>query len=123
MRPIFSDGARIKEAARKNWESGMTEVKRWWVDRYKLPPNHSLFLERSLSEWTQEMFEDLFAQKQEIEKELESDLGNSEELLRRYNTVTKALGEEEVVQDELFEQWERDWEAGRVPDLDAMPGG
>jgi hypothetical protein len=123
MRPGFSDGNRLKEVARSNWESGMTGIKRWWVNKYKLPPNHPLFLERSLSEWTLEMYEDLFAQRSEVESELEEGDGETEELLQRLNAINRALGDEELPQDDLFDQWERDVEAGRIPDLDASPGG
>jgi hypothetical protein len=101
----------------------MTGIKRWWVNKYKLPPNHPLFLERSLSEWTLEMYEDLFAQRSEVESELEEGDGETEELLQRLNAINRALGDEELPQDDLFDQWERDVEAGRIPDLDASPGG
>lgn len=124
MRPRFSDGERIKQAAMQNWKSGMTTIKRWWVDKYRLPPNHPLFTECSISEWTQEMHEDLLARKAEIEADLEDARGDTEPLMRQLAAVNKALGDKEAIgEDDLIDEWERELEMGRVPDLDAMPGG
>jgi len=101
----------------------MTQIKRWWVGKYNLPANHALFLDRPLPEWSQEMYEDLFAQRDAIERDLKEGGGDSEQLLQSLARINKALEEADYIEDDLVDQWERDLEAGREPDLDAIPGG
>lgn len=60
--------------------------------------------------------------REEIERNLEEGDGDSKMLMKQLAIVNQVLGDEEV-EDDLFDQWERDLEEGRVPDLDAMPGG
>ena len=109
--------------AKKNLDKGLTQIKRWWTERYKLPPNHELFMCQSVAEVTQDMYEDLLFQKEEVEQDLENARGGSADvLLNRLNAINRVLGLECQVQDDLFDQWERDLEEGRVPDLEAKPG-
>lgn len=58
----------------------------------------------------------------EIERNLEEGDGDSKMLMKQLAIVNRVLGDEKE-EDDLFDQWERDLEEGRVPDLDAMPGG
>lgn len=111
----------MKARAQKNLDSGEAQIKRWWSERYKLPPNHELFLSMSLSEHIQEMYEDLLFKREEVERNLEEGVGDKEILMKQLAALNRAL-EEEVSEDDLIDQWERDLEAGRVPDLDALPG-
>lgn len=75
-----------------------------------------------MAEHTQEMFEDLLFRREEIEKSLEDRTGGDRQtLMRQLAIINGVLGEEET-EDDLFDQWERDIEEGRTPDLDAMPG-
>ena len=64
----------------------------------------------------------MYDQRDEIRNEIEEGSDNNEVLLRRLNAINKILEEDEEVQDELFDQWERDLAEGKMPDLDAKPG-
>jgi hypothetical protein len=102
----------------------MGRLKRWWSNKYKLPPNHSLFVSQSEDELTQAMFEDWMVERESVLEKLKNNDGDGKDLIEHLNLLNKALGEKkgDVVQDDLFESWERDVEEGRIPDLDAMPG-
>ena len=113
----------MKNQAQKNLNDGFTQIKRWWVDRYKLRPSHELFTSWSLAEHTREMYEDLIARREEIRRSLDAGEGEAKELLERLNGLNKVLDDPTEVQDDLFDQWERELEEGKVPDLEAMPGG
>ena len=107
-----------------NLKTGMARLRRWWAGKYKLPPNSALFMEQTQAELSQEMFEDLMMRRDELRVQLEdgdSD-GEGSRLLEEINSINKILGYDTEVQDDLWDQWERDIEEGRVPDLDAMPG-
>lgn len=120
MRLPFADSERLKREAKKSVNSGLARIRRWWVGKYKLPPSHELFQNQSLAELTQEMYEDLFFKKAELEDILENDdRENRENILEQLNVLNKALGEEYIVSDPLVAQWEKDLEEGRIPDLDA----
>ena len=122
MSPIFSDGERLRARAKKNLDSGMVQIKRWWSDRYKMPPNHELFTSLSVAEHTQDMYEDLMFRRADVERSLESGEGDREVLMKQLMLLDKVLDEGVESEDDLFDQWERDVEEGRIPDLDAMPG-
>lgn len=122
MSPSFSDGERLKARAQKSLDDGMVQIKRWWTERYKLPPNHELFTTLSLAEHMQDMYEDLMFRREEIQHSLEEGDGDQKTLLQQLTIVNKALGDKQESEDDLFDQWERDLEEGRIPDLDAMPG-
>jgi hypothetical protein len=123
MRPTFSDLDNIKIRAKHRIESGQIAVERWWSRKYNLPPNHELFLDRSLGELHQEMIEDLLFQKSELERRIEAGEEDQDRLVRELNEAKKALGEEEAAQDDLWEKWERELAEGKIPDLDEMPPG
>lgn len=91
------------------------------MNKYKLPASHELFQSQSFAELTQEMYEDLYYRKSELESALESgekDI-DREGLLTQLNGVNRALGETEESYDPLVDQWERDIAEGRTPDLNA----
>lgn len=93
-------------------------MKKWWTNKYKLPANHDLFVGQSESELALEMFEDMLLRKQEILDDLEtSDSKNANELYRQLNALNAALGEGEIVQDDLVDRWEKELEQGITPDL------
>lgn len=123
MSRTFSDGERLKARAKKSLDDGMVQIKRWWAERYKLPPNHQLFTSRSLAEHMQDMYEDLIYRRDEIERNLNEGEGDSKTQMRQLSVINRVLGEAEEEQDDLFDQWERDLEAGLIPDLNAMPAG
>ena len=122
MSPIFSDGERLKRTAHKSLDDSSVQIKRWWSERYKLPPNHELFTSVSLAEHTLEMYEDLMFRREEIRRSLDEHDGDQKILMEQLVLINRALGEAVEHEDDLFEQWERDLEAGRVPDLEAIPG-
>lgn len=66
------------------------------------------------------MYEDLYERKAELEFALEEAETTRERapLLKQLESLQKALGEEELVEDELWEQWERELSEGKEPDLD-----
>lgn len=124
MRLRFSDLSRTKKLARRNVENGIAGVKRWWIKKYKLPPNHELFLKQTMHDLNLEMFEDWILRKKEL-KEMISDFGHGysreqlSDMQHEINQLAKALGEQvEVVEDELIDKWERDIAEGRIPNLD-----
>ena len=85
-----------------------------------MPPNHDLFENQSVAELNLEFYEELMTRRQEILDELDDEDTRSDEagrLLKALNSINKALGLEEVVQDDLIAEWERELDAGRIPDL------
>lgn len=121
MSPSFSDGNRLRARAQKSLDDGEAQIKRWWSNKYNLPPNHELFMGMSFAEHTQEMYEDLLFRREEIQRSLEDNDGDQKILMKQLALLNKALGDAES-EDDLFDQWERDLEEGRIPDLDARPG-
>lgn len=73
------------------------------------------------------MYEDIYAQIQEIEARLADDMTPLREktsLSGRLRKLYRALGEtQDISDDPLVDQWERDIEAGITPDLDATTAG
>lgn len=126
MRLPFSDSDRIREEAKRNVDSGLAQMKRWWVQKYKLPPNHLLFQNQSFTALNLEMMEDLWMRERELSEKTETEEGSVlNEAHAQLQDVRKALGlvrdfaEAKVTgSDPLVDQWERDIAAGRVPDLD-----
>ena len=106
----------LKARARNNVEKGNARLKRWWSEKYKLPANHDLFVNQSEAQLMLEYYEDLYARKQDIEKDLESN-ESDRSLLSQLNAIGKALGEEDMEKDDLWDKWERELEAGLIPDL------
>ena len=85
-----------------------------------MPPNHDLFENQSVAELNLEFYEELMTRRQEILDELDDEDTRSDEagqLLKALNSINKALGLEEAVQDDLIAEWERELNAGRIPDL------
>lgn len=76
----------------------------------------------SVAEHTQEMYEDLMFRREEIETSLEEGGGDKQALMRQHAVINRVIEGKEESEDDLFDQWERDLEEGRIPDLDAMPG-
>lgn len=113
---------RVRQRAEREVESGLSSLKRWWSGKYKLPPNHALFLEQSVAELNQEMIEDLLVRKRELLAALadeDQSIKEQQELSRQLRAVLAALGDPIDTGDELVDQWEQDLEEGRVPDLEA----
>lgn len=117
-RQYFSDTKRILKKANSNYKAGLAGLKKWWSRKYKLPPNHPLFINQSLADLTLEMYEDSLVRKDEIMEELKEAKGEaSSALLKQLNAVSKLLGEDEYTSDPLIDKWERELEEGLTPDL------
>lgn len=122
----FFDSLRLKKQAEKNVESGRTLLERWWSEKYKLPANHKLFLGRTEASLTVEWFEDLFAQRAEVEQALKSAPATERGgLLERLAALNSFLVEKTpdavdvpfVTGDPLVDKWEQELAAGLEPDL------
>ena len=120
MRHSFGSMERLKAKARENLADGNERIRRWWCRKYDRPSTDPLFLERSYAEWSIEMIEDLLERREEIEQQIEDgtlSAASGHVVLRK---IGKALGEEVESADRLIDQWERDIEEGRMPDLEAL---
>jgi len=75
-----------------------------------------------VAELNQEMIEDLLVRKRDLIAALgdeDQPIKEQQELSRQLRGVLTALGDPVETGDELVDQWERDLEEGRVPDLEA----
>ena len=131
MRPRFSDSERIREAAKRNVQTGLAQLKRWWIQKYKLPTTHRLFQEQSWAALNLELTEDLWIREQELCEQAQQHEGSAlNEVLDQLQTVRKALGlildfgsARITGSDPLVDKWERELAEGRDPDLDEVPDG
>jgi hypothetical protein len=99
---------------------------RWWVNKYKLPPNHDLFQSRPLAEWQLEMFEDTLARREAIRAELKAiDQAKASkgayqrrtQLFEQLNAINEYVGDPIEYEDALLDKWEAELEAGIEPNL------
>lgn len=119
MRSGFGNTERLKRTARFNVGKGRHHLKGWWIQKYNRPPTDSLFTLQSEAELMLEMYEDLYAKRDELEARLESgDADNQQQCMRRIVDINKVLGEGVVAEDDVIDEWEADIAAGRMPDLD-----
>lgn len=99
-------------------ETGLGKMRNWWSNKYKLPPNHDLFLDRTPGSLHKEMYEDLFIKKDDLEEAyLESDGKSAEMLLKQINGIKEILGEQTESADPLVDKWEKELAEGKTPDL------
>jgi len=98
---------------------GLAKLKNWWSEKYKLPSNHKLFMDRSISGLNLEMYEDLYIKKEELENALENTGGREyTDLVKRLNAISRALDGEGYEDDPLIAKWERELLEGIVPNLE-----
>jgi hypothetical protein len=114
---------RLRKAAQRAVKSERFSLARWWSNKYKRPPNDPLFLGKSEAFWLQEMFEDIYERKAELEAQLEDETLRLEErrvLSQKLRAILRSLGEKDVTkgEDSLIDKWEAELEAGITPDLD-----
>lgn len=96
----------------------------WWVDKYNLPPNHPLLLERTETSLFEEYLRDLYRQKSALEHQLDKSIGDRDSVLSSLNVIRRSLGENEAHWDPLVAEWDAALERGELPDLEAkMPHG
>lgn len=91
-------------------------MRRWWCKKYGRPPTDPAYQAATPSALAQELFEDLWVTRDELEKELCDGKGTNEQR-ERLASVCRALGESPPVFDALADKWDEDIRAGRTPDL------
>lgn len=121
MRSPFSDATALRADAKRRLDTGEGRLERWWTRKYKRPPNHPLFLSRSIASLMREFYEDLWDERADLERLLETPDSDQGAIRARLAVVCEALGEKASASDTLIEEWERELAAGRVPDLDMTP--
>jgi hypothetical protein len=118
MRPPFSDTDKLKDIAKYRITKGIGRLEHWWSSKYNLPPNHHLFLERSIGSLNVEMYIELFLKKEELELDLENASGKEySDILNRLRRVNGALGES-FSEDPLIDKWEKEISEGKLPNLE-----
>lgn len=120
MRHSFSDGATLRARAQASVNDGSAHLRRWWSRKYKLPPNHQLFLDRSRTSLHEEMCEDLLIRRDELEKEIYEDGDKGGHLMAELTKIISALGDAPFVYDPLWDKWEAELAEGKMPDLDEV---
>jgi len=98
--------------------SGAANLRRWWCKKYKRPSNDPLLLELSEPELLEEWYEDLYAEKRDLESALEEGDVDYHSTTRRLRTICEALEESgEAFYDPLIDKWEEQLARGEIPDL------
>jgi Lon protease-like protein len=111
----------MKQRARENLENGLAKLRRWWADKYNLPPNHDLLENQCLSDLLQEMHEDLLLRREELENELEIDGADRASLVAQIDSLSEGIGDgKKYGQDDLIDKWESELAEGKVPDLNEV---
>lgn len=119
MRAIFSDTKKLRRRAKKNRDSGLARVRRWWSRKYGLPSNHELFQTRTVEDLMVEWFEDLWEEKTDLERLVEDAEMPGMAVLSRLEELNKILGDEKMtiaVGDPVFDAWEAAVARGEEPD-------
>ena len=95
-------------------------LRRWWVDKYNLPPNHELFMSRSIGDLVREMVEDYAAEHQELAELTNRDDVDQSKVSTMLENLEVALGMREKGQfsnDPVIERWEKALEeTGEFPE-------
>ncbi len=122
----FTDEAYLLQRAKNNRLLGLSSLKRWFVDKYKLPPTHALFVGQTEADLRLEIYEDLVARQADLRAQLQAfrrDDGQAyNALMDQLNAVNESLGEQAEDYDAAAEQWERDLDAGLTPDFKNRKG-
>ena len=111
--------ARLRAQAKHNLKTNDYRIRKWWVEKYKRPASDPLYLSRSWPEWQVEMFEDMLTQREIIVERVASGEIDSKEGLAALDGLNKILGDERIV-DSLVDKWERELDAGKVPNLEEV---
>jgi predicted transcriptional regulator len=86
-----------------------------------MPSSSALFEDRTQADLEAEMFADLYVTQEDLQGRLENTMDPAERhrLVTQLGAIARALGEqEELVEDALIDEWERDLAEGRTPDLE-----
>lgn len=101
-------------------------VRRWWVSKYQLPPNHALFLDVPFAEHLEAMRRDLWERRDGIDEALDDPLlpiPARDALMGQLELVEEALGLREsgelsTTGDPLGDYWMRRQIAGTLTEAD-----
>ena len=110
---------RLRAQAKRNLKTNDYRIRKWWVEKYKRPASDPLYLSRSWPEWQVEMFEDMLVQREIIMERVANGEVDSKDGLAALEGLNKILGDERTV-DPLVDKWERELDAGKVPNLDEV---
>ena len=86
-----------------------------------MPSSSPLFEDRTQADLEAEMLADLYATQADLQDRLENTMDPAERhrLVSQLSSIARALGEpEEVADDPLIDEWERDLAEGRTPNLE-----
>lgn len=100
-------------------------LERWWSEKYKLPANHPLLLERTLPDLQREWWLDLLHERDSLQALLEvggMDPEHRQRVWSRLSSLERALdptppGSASSTGDPLIDKWEQEFAEGRTPDL------
>ena len=126
MRPFFEDTTRIQKKV-KGIPSTEDSLRRWWVQKYNLPPNHELFLSRTTADLYEEFLGDQLVRREELVSQIGAtdDLSVKSSLQRQIQIIDSLLGDNPgkngASGDKLVEYWEHCLAAGIDPDMDMSP--
>ena len=90
------------------------------MNKYKLPPNHELFVTRTLADLQLEMLEDLAQRREELRVQLEEREANTDtgRILDQINVINEVFDDQPEVWDPLIDKWEKELAEGKIPNLD-----
>jgi hypothetical protein len=98
----------------------MATAKKWWVKKYQTPPKP--LNDYTMTELLIEMYTDLYQQRDEIYRELETRRGDKSDLYDHLALVEQALQDEtdpkRVSSDPLIDKWERELAEGKEINLE-----
>jgi len=121
MRQCFSEMSNLKKIALREIDDGIARIENWWTSKYKLPPNHELFMNRSVASLHIEMLKDLLLKKEQLEKDLKKATGAEfTELTNQLTSIDRALNDEvdsDLSEDPLIDKWEKELLEGITPNL------
>jgi hypothetical protein len=110
----------LKARARRELQRGVATAKKWWVKKYQAPPKP--FHKYTMTELLIEMYTDLYQQRDEVQRELETRRGDKADLYEHLAVIDQALQDETEPQryssDPLIDKWERELAEGKEIDLE-----
>jgi hypothetical protein len=123
----FTDEQRILKKAKEEFDSGQDALARWFVGKYKLPTNHSLYQNRTQADMMLEMYSDLLYDRASLRAQishidasgLQPVVKTKEKaaLFARLNALNDSLGEPRESDDALIDSFEAALERGEDVDL------
>lgn len=101
-------------------------MEKWFINKYKLPPNHPLFVDQPIAIHLRSFYEDQLDEKDLIELRLKEEHIQITErtkltsILREINDlfISESESKSVVGKDLLAEYWEKQMENGEEPNLD-----